>query len=288
MREGWKLRSDGPRAYETYLVPALFTECADRLLDHTGVGAGERVVDVACGTGIVARQAAGRVGPGGAVTGVDVNEEMLAVARFAGAGAAAPIRWLRADATALPVDDGGAEVVLCQHGLQYVRDRPAALREAHRVLRPGGRVGVAVWRALDRNPAWDAFVRVLEKNAHPDAAEIMRAPFSGPDGETLRGLLAAAGFAEIRVGLGVVVARFPSARDFLRRQIAASPLAGPLGGLDVAGLDALAADLGDALRDSTDDAGVTFPMEAWLVAGQRTYRRSSRNPAGMSAAPMAP
>jgi len=268
MRIQWQLVDEGPRAYERYLVPTLFAACADLLLDLAAVGPGDRVVDVACGTGIVARRAAARVGPGGAVTGTDINVEMLAVAREADADGA--VRWERADAAALPVADGDADVVLCQHGIQYLPDRPAALAEARRVLRPGGRVAVAMWRSTAHQPGFAALAGALERGAGPAAGDIMRTPFGGPHPDALRPLLAAAGFGTAHTRIGVIAVRFPSARDFLARQVAASPLVGVVGALAPDRAAALEEEVDRALAPFVDDDGVTFPMETWLVSAQRT------------------
>lgn len=268
MRTGWQLVGAGPRAYERHLVPVLFAPCADHLLDLAAVGPGDRVVDVACGTGIVARRAAARVGPDGAVTGTDVNGEMVAVAREADPGGA--VRWESADGAALPVADGTADVVLCQHGMQYLPDRPAALAEARRVLRPGGRLAVAVWRSIEHQPGFAALADALERVAGPAAGTIMRTPFGGPDPDTLRLLMAGAGFADPHTRIGVITVRFPSPREFLVRQVAASPLVGVVGDFPADRLAALEEEVERALAPFVDDDGVTFPMETWLVRAQRT------------------
>jgi ubiquinone/menaquinone biosynthesis C-methylase UbiE len=127
----------------------MFAPCATQLLDLAAVEPGERVLDVACGTGIVARRAAARVGAGGVVAGSDVNEGMLEVAAATAIDLPVRIEWHRADATALPLPDGAFDVVCCQQGLQFVPDPPLALREARRVLTPGGRLALAVWRGID-------------------------------------------------------------------------------------------------------------------------------------------
>jgi ubiquinone/menaquinone biosynthesis C-methylase UbiE len=154
---GFQLEGTAPEAYETYLVPTLFAPCAKRLLEVVGVRAGARVVDVACGTGIVGRQAGQLVGSSAAVTGVDVNPAMVDVAARLGPG----IDWTVGDAASLPVDDGTVDAWCCQQGLQFVPARAAVLVEARRVLVHGGRIGVAVWCGAADNPAFDAFADAL-------------------------------------------------------------------------------------------------------------------------------
>jgi SAM-dependent methyltransferase len=195
-REGWQLARTGPEAYERYLVPAIFAPFAERLLELAAPGPGTRVLDVACGTGIVARRAAVRVGAGGTVMGVDSNASMLEIARAASREIAPPIRWLAADAADLPLPDASADCVLCQQGLQFLADRDAALREMCRVLAPGGRLALSVWCSLQANPGFAVLVEALERHVGRDVGAIMRAPFAGIDGDALRGLVASAGLRD--------------------------------------------------------------------------------------------
>jgi SAM-dependent methyltransferase len=265
----FQLQGQGPAAYERYLVPAVFAPCAAQLLDLAGVRPGERVLDVACGTGIVARQAALRVGAGGAVTGTDLNQGMVEAAEAAAAGLGVRIEWRRAEATALPLPDGAVDLVCCQQGLQFFPDRALALAEARRVLAPGGRVALAVWRAIDHNPGYAALAGAIERHAGAETAAIMHAPFSGPDRQGLGRLLAGAGFAGARVRIGIVPVRFGSARELLEAQAVSSPLGPPLAALDEQAREALAADVDRALAAWSDDDGLLFPAETWLATAHR-------------------
>jgi ubiquinone/menaquinone biosynthesis C-methylase UbiE len=227
------------------------------------------VLDVACGTGIVARRAAARVGAGGVVAGSDVNEGMLEVAAAAAADLPAGIAWHRADAAALPLPDGAFDVVCCQQGLQYCTDQPLALREAWRVLAPGGRVALAVWRPIDHNPVFAAFATALRRHAGTETAALMHAPFAGPSRDKLRRLLTDAGFDKVLVRVATFPARFPSAGEFLGQRAASSPLGSPLAALDEEARQALARDLDQTLGEWTDDDGVVSPMQTWLATARR-------------------
>jgi ubiquinone/menaquinone biosynthesis C-methylase UbiE len=266
--ETWQIAGGGPEDYERYLVPAIFLPCAGQLVDCVGIGVGNRVLDVACGTGIVARLAARRAGPSGAVVGLDCNEGMLTAAAGVlptGALTHAPIEWRGGDAAALPAGNATFDVVCCQQGLQFFPDPAAALREMHRVLVPRGRVAVAVWRSIAHNPVFAVFTEILERHAGARAAGIMRSPFGGPGRDDLAGLVREAGFTAVHVRLGVVPVRFPSASEFLRQEVLCSPLAEPVGALDESARRALAADFEQAMAEYGDDAGVCFPMQTWLV-----------------------
>ena len=137
--ESFQIPIEAAELYEEAFVPGFFAQWAPLLCDAADVGPGQEVLDVACGTGIVARTAAGRVAPAGRVVGVDLNEAMLTVARRV----APDLDWREGDAAALPFPDGGFDRVLCQMALMFFPDRAGALREMGRVARPGGAVARA-------------------------------------------------------------------------------------------------------------------------------------------------
>jgi ubiquinone/menaquinone biosynthesis C-methylase UbiE len=141
--------------YEEFFVPALFQEWAAPLAAAARIAAGDRVLDVGCGTGALARAAAERVGPNGAVVGLDRNEGMLAVARRLGRD----IEWRQGMAEALPFPDASFAAVVSQFSLMFFEDRETALREMWRVIKPGGRLAVAVWDAVERTPGYAAYGR---------------------------------------------------------------------------------------------------------------------------------
>jgi SAM-dependent methyltransferase len=250
----WHLAGTAPEIYAEHLVPAVFAPWAPVLLDAAAVGIGHTVLDVACGTGVVAAAAAERVGPSGAVTGVDINPGMIAVAaRTRG------VRWAQADAARLPFPDGGFDRVLCQAGLQFVPDRLGALREMRRVLRPGGRVALLVWRALHHSPGFAALADALQAVVGPEAAAVMRAPFVfGDDPRPLVSLLDSAGFGDVDVQARAGIVRFASVEAFVRSQRAASPLAAHV---DVRHEP-------DLIAYVEARAAAEFPIEAAVASGE--------------------
>jgi ubiquinone/menaquinone biosynthesis C-methylase UbiE len=124
--------------YERHMVPAIFGPWAEDLLALATPLPGERVLDVACGTGVVARLVAQRVGPSGTVVGFDLNPGMLTVARSLPPPSGARIEWREGNVSAIPLPDATFDLVLCQQGLQFFPDRSAALREMRRVWGPVG------------------------------------------------------------------------------------------------------------------------------------------------------
>ena len=267
--EGWQLEESSAEAYERYLVPLLFAPGAQYLVELAAPGPGERVLDVACGTGIVARRAVQRVGSGGKVVGLDINEGMLEVARKVSADIHPAIEWQQGDATGMPLSDRAFDIVFCQQGLQFFPDRPAALGEMHRVLVHNGRLALSVLRYVEHNPGYRLLAEALERHVDPDAGAMMRSPFTSLTTDELRDLITGAGFRDARIFLGIGPVRYPSVEEFLRWEGASSPLAGPIGALRDDVREALIRDVGEALRTYTDDEGIVFPTETYLAAARR-------------------
>lgn len=198
--------------YEAFFVPALFREWAPLVAEAAAIAAGARVLDVACGTGVLAGEAARR---GAIATGLDRNQAMLAMARRADPG----IEWRQGMAETLPFAADQFDAVVSQFGLMFFENRPRALQEMRRVLRPGGRLAVAVWDALDRSPGYAAMTALLQRLFGDAVADQLRAPFVLGDVEALRSLFAAAGIAgpEIRTLEGT--ARFPSIESWVHTDV---------------------------------------------------------------------
>jgi ubiquinone/menaquinone biosynthesis C-methylase UbiE len=268
-RHGWQLEEDSAGAYERYLVPLLFDAGAGALLDRLEVKPGQRVLDLACGTGIVARHAARRVGPDGEVTGVDVNPGMLAVAREAAAGGGTTVRFQQASAEDLPLPDASIDVACCQQGLQFFADRSAAVAQLHRVLAPGGRLGLSVCRSLEHQPGYAPLVEALRRHVGEPAAQGMASPFAFGDRDRVRALVDEAGFRDVGVHIDVVPLRLDSPEALLHGEVASSPLGEVIAALDDDVVDALIADLAEGLAPHTDDAGIAFPFETLVVTATR-------------------
>jgi ubiquinone/menaquinone biosynthesis C-methylase UbiE len=222
----WKAQAgSSPGNYEEFLVPAMFAPFAESLVEQVGVAPGSNVLDVACGTGAVSRAAARRAGASGSVTGVDLGEPTLAIARSRGNDeGAAPIDYRQSDAASLPFDDGRFDVVLCQQGLQFFPDRGAALAEMRRVLKSAGRLAIATWTKLERSP-FSAVAAVLAAHVGSEAAEMMRSPFGLSDASELADSLSAAGFRDVVVDEETIVCTWASHPEFARRLIEAGPVA---------------------------------------------------------------
>jgi len=218
----------GPAAnYERYFVPAIGAPLAQDLVELAELQPGEHVLDVACGTGVVTRLAAERVGDS-AVAGVDVNPGMLEVARNAARDTA--IEWHEASADALPLGDATFDVALCQMGLQFFPDRLGALREMRRVLSSGGRAALNVPGPTP--PLLAVLEQALGRHFGPEAAGFVAMVFSLHEPEELRELMKSAGFTDVGARSEHKALTLPAAEDFLWQYVFSTPLAEPAGKLD--------------------------------------------------------
>jgi SAM-dependent methyltransferase len=197
--------------YEEFFIPALFGEWAPRVADAAMIAPGQRVLDVACGTGVLAREAAERVGTGGHVVGLDINAGMLEVARHK----APQVEWRQGPAEALPFDSESFDAVVSQFGLMFFRDRQAAIQEMVRVLRPGGRLVVAVWDALENTPGYAAVTELLLRLFDDEAADALRAPYVLGDARVLRSLFSGMGVRDLEIQTQQGTVRFPSIQSWV-------------------------------------------------------------------------
>jgi ubiquinone/menaquinone biosynthesis C-methylase UbiE len=201
--------------YEDFFVPALFQEWTGRVIDAAHIQTGQRVLDVACGTGVLARAAAHRVGATGSVVGVDINQGMLAVVKRKGPS----IEWRHGRAEALPFDNDSFDAVVSQFGLMFFEDRQAAIRDMVRVLRPGGRLAVAVWDSLDNTPGYAAMVGLLQRLFGQQAADGIRGPYVLGKTTELQPLFSIEGIKETEITTLEGTARFPSIESWVYTDI---------------------------------------------------------------------
>ena len=256
---------DAATAFEATFVPALFREWGPKVAGAARVGTGDRVLDVACGTGVLARAAAEIAGPSGAVAGLDINPGMLAVARRVAPG----IAWHRGDAGSLPFTDRSFDAVVSQFGLMFFPDRPAALREMWRVLRPGGRLAVAVWASLDETPAYAIEADLIERFAGPAAGDVLRAPFVLGDRARLAATFSEAGIPDVSIATVAGTGRFPDIRSMVEIDLR--------GWLPVAGVELEETVIAEILRTAevelrhfvTPGGAVEFPSPALVATAAR-------------------
>jgi SAM-dependent methyltransferase len=249
--------------YETAFVPAFFAQWAPILCDAAGVAVGQRILDVACGTGIVARTAADRFAPSGGAAGVDVNEAMLTVARRV----RPDIEFRRAEASALPFRDASFDAVLCQMALMFFADRAGALREMARVAAPGGTVAVLVPGALERQASFAPFTEVAARHAGVEARSLLSTYFVCGDLDELVALVDSAGLRVTAAGTEAGIYRAPSVDAFVTTEVESTPL---VQRISEEVYRRIRADAHDVLAPfTTADGRVEAPFECNLVVARR-------------------
>jgi ubiquinone/menaquinone biosynthesis C-methylase UbiE len=269
-QEQWQVDGGGAAAYQRYLVPLVTARWAVVLADRAALRPGERILDVACGTGAAARLAAERVGPSGEVTAVDINPEILAMGRSLPPVVGAPIDWRDGSAEGLPLPDGSFDAVLCQLGLQFFPDRLTALREMRRVLSPTGRVVASVYGPIAQNPANHALSDALDDRVAIGASRTKRSEHALGDPTELAELVAKAGFADVSVATDAITIDYDSPAEFVRIQLTATPLARLFADTPAAERERImrevTADVQAGLAPYTDSRGLHFPQVAHHVS----------------------
>ncbi len=272
----WQMNTDGPETYERYIVPTWMLDWTEDLITAGGVGPKKRVLDVACGTGIVARKAVVRVGPGGRVAGLDANEGMLTVAgTCAREEGLAAIEWYQSDVSRMPFSFGEFDVVLCHQGLQFFPDKKAALREMARVLMPGGRLALGVWGRAEKSPHVGVICDVIGRYFGEDATSLFKKACSLSNRTDLENLVRDAGFSDIRIKAGVKIARHPSLTELLPAYFSIFPIAAEISAMQEQDRARMFQDLVTALAAYRENDGLAVPTENYIVTAEKPSVRLS-------------
>ena len=262
-REAWQVTDDAAVVYEQSFVPAIFARAAALLADAAEIGRGDRVLDVGCGTGAAAREAAKRVGAEGRVVGLDINPRMLEVA-----GRVAPeIEWRHGDAADLPFEDGAFEVVVSQFALMFFPDPARALGEMWRVLASPGRLAIAVCGPLANAGAYSVLAEVAERVCAPGVVDLLRSPFALGDRERLAGVVRASNIDGAQIRTVECPVRFPSIDALVHTEIKASPIRDIIDARSFASLLELAHER--LTPFCVDGRRVSFDMSAHILAARK-------------------
>ncbi len=259
--------SNPAEGYESFMVPTLFRPWAANLVEATRPANSERVLDVGCGTGVVARVVAARLGTGASITALDPSPNMLAVARAAAVREGVAIDWREGSAERLPFPDRSFDLVLCQFALMFFADKAAALGEMRRVVKESGRVVLNVWQGLDRHPFYELLHEVIQKRVGVSALEDI---FALGNADELRRMASSAGFRQAEIETVSMTARFPNPEGFLAGEIEVDTAAIPsMQHLDIAArqkiVAAIASDMKAPLREVTQGDYVVIPFHAFRM-----------------------
>ena len=265
---GYQLMGDRVNLYEEYWVPALMGPCAEDLVDAARLKTDDKILDVACGTGVVARAVASRKGFQVSVTGTDINKVMLDAAQYyAGSDGARNIQWCIGDAANLPFESSVFNVVFCQQGLQFMPNRLAAVNEMARVLVPGGRLIASVWKS--GTPFGTAVRKALSAQFGEDATSTWSSSISLGYRHELRALAEDAGFADCHVRYDVKIGRHHAPEEFISGIIAATSLSDEYSNLTSDDRKKLLGSVIDDLKNNFDDGGLAYPAECHTLTAQK-------------------
>jgi ubiquinone/menaquinone biosynthesis C-methylase UbiE len=253
-----------PENYERYFVPTIGKAFAESLLDAAALQKGGRVLDVACGTGIVTRLASERVGTEGAVAGLDMNPAMLAVARSV---SPTSVEWHESSAESIPCPDGSFDAVLCSLGLQFIPDKPAALREMRRVLVDDGRVAIGTAGRIP--PVFEIFEQALSRHVSPEVAGFARQVFSLPEHRELQDLAESVGLRSVTVESRSLQIVLPPPKEFLWQYVTSTPLAGPLGKMDDDARTAFERDVTAAWESFVENGVLKLEIDVVLTTARK-------------------
>jgi ubiquinone/menaquinone biosynthesis C-methylase UbiE len=258
----WGIPGSTVEIYHNIYIPATIGEWVPRVMALVDPKPGEKVLDVASGSGALTSAIPEKVGRNGSVTGVDLSPEMLNLAQKLTDGRLPAIEWRECDAQYLPFDDEIFDVAFCQLGLMFIPDKAAALKEMFYVLKPGGRLGVMVWGAIEMCPGQMALAKTWGKLFGADQAAGFYRMHSMSDPETLRSLFEVAGFQEINIQLMMGTLRLPSVEHCVSSY-------GALGRFpaDLATQAAAIREVAQALQDYEGSDGLVYPIEAVLGKG---------------------
>lgn len=263
MSDSGQIASSAAEVYDEFFVPALFGAWPPQLVAAAHLDPGMRVVDVACGTGVLTIEAARAVSPDGTAVGLDLNSGMLAVARRK----APEIDWREGSAEALPFDSGDFDAAVSQFGLMFFQDRHEAIREMWRVLRPGGRLVIAVWDSLENTPGYSAVTLLLARLFGDEIADLLRAPYTLGDTRLLETLLLDSGVEGPQVLRVAGEARFPSVCSWMHTDVRGWTLSDKL---DDQQFELLVGEAESELRGFvTTDGSVRFDHPALIATARK-------------------
>lgn len=262
----FQLSTKAAEGYETQKVPALFGPLARATIDAISLPEGAHVIDIACGTGIITKVVAERLGGVGRIVGTDINAAMLEVAEKTMPATDHQIEWFACDVTELPFEDGGFDIAFCQQGLQFFPDKPKALAKIRRVLKPDGKLYLACWRTV--SPFFQKVSDSLKQRINDEVAKQALGPYAFRDSDQITALLEEAGFNVSDVSPLVVERHLTPAREAIRKEILAQPFEQALLDSGVDTIDAIVSDVESELAEYRDGEAITVPQEVNLFRAE--------------------
>jgi ubiquinone/menaquinone biosynthesis C-methylase UbiE len=257
-----------PENYDRYLGPALFEPYAAEMVERLNVSEGASVLELACGTGILTRRLRDRLPHGARLVATDLNEAMMTYAarKFRPEEA---VEWKQADAMNLPFPDESFDALVCQFGLMFVPDKERAIREAHRVLKPGGAFLFSVWDAIEQNDLAHIAHTTISTFFEHDPPDFYEVPFCFHDPEAIKSLVTSAGFGEIDLTLLPLPSISPSAIEAAKGLVEGNPVIVALQERRPSEVPKIVAAVVEAIAARCGDRPVRGRMQAFVCAATR-------------------
>jgi SAM-dependent methyltransferase len=265
----WQLARDAAERYERILVPTILGPAARGLVEWSDLRAGKAVLDVGCGTGAATRFAAEKVAKSGRVAGVDVNAGMVDVAKSHPPVQGSTIEWFENSAYQLPFAEGEFDIVLCAQTLQFLEDRPRALAEMYRVLKPGGRVAVSLWCDIRECPYFDVLVQAVTHHISAETAVGLRAAFGLTDLNTIQTLLSGAAFMTPEATVKQLDLDLPILSEFVPQHVSATPMAAGFNAASHEKRQAVIQEVAEKLASFETKDGVRIPFRTHPVRAMK-------------------
>jgi ubiquinone/menaquinone biosynthesis C-methylase UbiE len=261
----WQLARDSAERYQTVLTPTILGPFAQALVEFAAPQMGEWIVDVGCGTGAAARCAAEAAGRTGKVAGVDVNANMIDVARSLPVVGGAPIEWHVTQATDLPLDDQSVDVVLCAQTLQFLPEKQPSLAEMQRVVKSSGRVVVSLWTAIEDNPYFYTLVETIARYVGPDTVLGLKSAFTLTDTDEIHSLIQESGFGHIEMQVTQLDLPMPKLTEFVPRHIQATPMATGFNQASKATQQTVIQEVAEKLNQYVKDGRTQIPFRSHMI-----------------------
>lgn len=265
----WQLSQNSAELYERVLVSSILGPAAKNLVGKANLKEGEWVLDVGCGTGAAARFAVNIVGTSGRAVGVDVNQGMLEIAKRKGAEEDVSIEWHQCSIYELPFEDDHFDVVVAAQVVQFLADIPNALKEIHRVLKPGGRFLTSVWSDLKENPYFEALVVSVRNNLGHEVSEGMNAAFRLTNRRHVLDAIRKAKFMGVKAWQEQFVLDLPDLEEFVPSHIQGTPMAQGFEAASDSLQKQIVEDVVETMKPYQDGSIVRTPFRTQLFQGRK-------------------
>ena len=259
----YQLTGKAVEVYEFQKVKAIFRPLAEATLQNVTINENDSVLDVACGTGIMNRVIGEQFPSLNSIVGVDLNPTMIEMAKKLTSDQQERFKWHQSDVVSLPFEDKLFTLVFCQQGLQFFPDKPKAIQEIRRVIKPNGRLVLTVWSAI--SPFFMALAESLDMHIGSETAQKSLAPFAFRDEQVIRDIVTGAGFIEASMTTITILRNIDPANISIPKEIAANPIGSTVAAQEQDVVNRIIKQVEMAIEPYRTDTGYAIPQETFLL-----------------------